>query len=74
MALDLSSLKTALEGAFGMSDATDPTAQANIKTMADTIAIAIDTFVKSGTVTVVSNGSDSNGDSISGLPGTGSVS
>jgi len=52
MALDLASLKTALENAFGVNQVSDTTSKANIQAMADTIATAIDTYVKTGLVTV----------------------
>lgn len=52
MPLDLPTLKTALENAFGAPAVSDATAKANIIAMADTIATAIDTYVKSGLVIV----------------------
>lgn len=50
MSLDLATLKSSLETAFGVNVVTDPTAKANIQSMADAIATAIDTYVKTGTV------------------------
>jgi len=52
MALDLADLKTALESAFGVDQVSDATAKANIKSMADAVATAIDVYVKTGTVIV----------------------
>lgn len=50
MALDKAGLKSALEIAFGAPDVADPTSKSNIQTMAQAVADAVDTFVKSGTV------------------------
>ena len=78
MPLDLPSLKIALENAFGVTQVGDVTVQANIRNMADQVATAIDTYVRSGEVVVTSNGATGTGTPggplpIAGLPGTGSV-
>jgi hypothetical protein len=67
MSLDKASLKTALEAAFGASQVSDAAAKASIKQMAQDVADAVDTFVKSGTVNIPSTGAP-------GTPSTGSVS
>lgn len=53
MALDKAGLATALAAAFGVSAVSDPTTKANVQSMCNQIADAVDTFVKSGTVTTV---------------------
>ena len=78
MPLDKPTLQSALEVAFGRDQVSDATAKANIVSMADAIATAIDTFVKSGEVIVTSNGVTGSGPPggplpISGLNGTGNV-
>lgn len=54
MALDKPTLKTALEVAFGANTVgLNPAYQASIQAMAQQVADAIDTFVKSGIVNTV---------------------
>lgn len=65
MALDKASLKSALEIAFGANDVADPTSKSNIQNMAQLVADAVDTFVKSGTVNTT--------DTITTGPGAGST-
>lgn len=72
MPLDLPGLKTALENAFlqGASSLPDP-AKSDIINMADTIATAIDTYVKTGTVTTVDTITTAGlATTISGTPGS----
>jgi len=79
MPLDKASLTASIKVLFGANETgLDAAAKANIEQMSSDLADAIDTFVKSGLVTVSSNGATLVGTpggplTITALPGTGSV-